>query len=400
MVEAWLMELVKGIGRVFLNPLLYWAIILVILSGIVRIKKERHHFGSKVFDVFSEWKHTWPVAIVSGIIVTLLVLGVGVTFSYETILLLSMVMVVLSLALRFTLLSASYTIGFTYILLLFIPFILDNQTYVSVDSDLFTNTNFSGLVMLLGLFLIIEAIFTRRVKRNESFPDLVLGNRGKWVGQHHVKKMSIIPFFALVPSGMITSVIPFWPYFSLGGETYSLLLVPFLIGFDHVFRGSAPHMKGRKLANSIGTLGVIVLLIGIGSVFISWLSLVAVILAIVGREYIRYRHGVHDKAKVPYFHMFANGLKILAIIPDTPADRLGMMVGETIGKVNGRKVHDETAFYQALQASGAFFKLEIVDDSGEVRFVQSALYQGDHHELGIVFAKEKYRGEGDQIRSG
>ncbi|WP_106496682.1 PDZ domain-containing protein [Lentibacillus sp. Marseille-P4043] len=392
MVETWLMELLKGIGRLFLNPLIYWAVILVVLSGISRIKRERNNFGTKIFDVFTEWKNTWSISIISGFVISLLALGIGIVFSYETILMLSVVSIVLSLSMRFTLLSPSYTIGLTYLLLLFIPYFLKQQSFAEMDSNLFTDSNFSGLVLLLGLLLLVEAIHLKRVKRNASFPDLVLGNRGKWVGQHHVKKMSMIPFFILVPSGYITSFIPFWPYFSLGGDTYSILLVPFLIGFDHVIKGNIPQVAQRKLATSIGILGVFVLLLASISIFASWVSLTAVLVAILGREFISYKHRIRDKAKVPYFNISANGLKVLAIIPDTPADRLGILTGETIYKVNGQKVHNVAGFYRALQANGAFFKLDIVDDSGEVRFVQSAFYQGDHHELGILFAKEKYRG--------
>ncbi|MGY0693545.1 PDZ domain-containing protein [Virgibacillus sp. FSP13] len=396
MVEAWLMELLMGIGRLFLNPLLYWAVILVVLSGISRIKRERNNFGTKIFDVFSEWNNTWLISIISGLVLSLFTLGIGIVFSYETILLLSVVSIVLSLSLRFTLLSPSYTIGLTYLLLLFIPYFLKQQSFVEMDSNLFTESNFSGLVLLLGMFLVVEAIQLRRVKRNASFPDLILGNRGKWVGQHHVKKMSVIPFFVLVPSGFITSFIPFWPYFSFGGDTYSILLVPFLIGFDHVIKGNIPQIVQRKLATSIGTLGVLVLLLASLSMVVSWISLVAVLVAIIGREFISYKHRIRDKAKVPYFNISANGLKVLAIIPDTPADRLGILTGETIYKVNGQKVLDVAGFYRALQANGAFFKLDIVDDSGEIRFVQSAFYQGDHHELGVLFAKEKYRSDEQQ----
>ncbi|WP_099159892.1 PDZ domain-containing protein [Virgibacillus ndiopensis] len=387
-METWLIELAKGIGRLFLNPLLYWSIILAVLVGVKRINSERKIFGLKVFDIFSEWKGTWTISLVSGVLISVLLLGVGMVFSYETILLLSVVVVSFSLTIRFTMLSASYTIGTTYLILLFIPFFLDNQSFA--NASLFSTTNFTGLTILLGLFLLIEAILMVRTKRNETFPHLKIGQRGKWIGQHHLKRASIIPFFVLIPSGMITSFAPFWPYFSIGGETYSILLVPFLLGFDHVVKGSLPQPAGKRIARSIATLGVIVLLLSIGSIFVTWISLIAVIIAILGREYISYRHRVSDKEKSPYFHMNNKGLKVLSIIPGTPADRLDILVGETIIKVNGKKINDVNAFYQALQASGASFKLELLDDSDEVRLLQSALYQGEHHELGIIFSNSQY----------
>ncbi|WP_229683059.1 PDZ domain-containing protein [Virgibacillus oceani] len=390
-METWLIELANGIGKMFLNPLLYWAIILVVLVGAKRIKNERNNFGLKVFDIFSEWKGTWAISLVTGLILSLFSLGIGLVFSYETVLLLSIVIILLSIIIRFTMLSASYTIGATYLILLFMPFILENQSFT--DNNLFSTTNFTGLTILLGLFLIVEAIVMVRVTRNETYPQVGLGQRGKWIGQHHLKRACIIPFFVLIPTGTISSFAPFWPYFSLGGETYSLLLIPFLIGFDHVVKGNLPQIAGRRIARSISILGVIVLLLSIGSIFVSWLSLIASIIAILGREYISYRHRVYDKERSPYFYTNEKGVKVLAVIPGTPADRLNILVGETIIKVNGIKINAVSEFYQALQASKASFKLELLDDSGEVRFLQSALYQGDHHELGIIFSDNQYSKE-------
>lgn len=388
MTEAWLIEIAKGIGSVFLNPLLYWVFLLLFFAGYQRIKKERKDFGFKVFDIFAEWKRTWLLSLIAGIVLSLIMIGVGIIFSYETIIMLSIIIILLSLTLRFTLLSASYTIGITYLLLLFLPFLLNNQT--DSATELFSQTNLTGLSILLGLILMIEAILLRTIKRNESFPGLIMGDRGMLVGQHRLKKLSILPFFALVPAGMITPFAPFWPYFTIGETSYSLLLVPFVVGVDYVVRGNLPQFTTKKLSKATAYLAAIVLLIAIGSIFISWLSLVAVLVAILGREYIRYRHKMKDRQGLAYFHPLNEGLKVLGIIPRSPADRLEILVGETISKVNGIKVNSVDEFYHALQESGSYFKLEILDDDNEVRFLQSAFYEGDHHELGLVFTTEPY----------
>ncbi|WP_373893368.1 PDZ domain-containing protein [Virgibacillus natechei] len=389
MTEEWLIEFANGIGKFFLNPLVYWSLLLIVFAGYRRIKRERMDFGSKVFDVFSEWKNTWVTSIMAGIFISLITLVAGIVFTYETILLLSIVMIVLSLTLRFTMMSASYTIGITYILLLFLPFILENQTYI--DTNLFSDANFSGLSILLGLFLIVESILLGRIKRNETYPELVSGRRGGWIGRHHVKKLTIIPFFTLVPAGMITPFAPFWPYFTLGGESFSILLVPFVIGFDYTVRGSLPQKAAVKLAKSVLLLGLITITLAVSNIFASGLSLVAVLIAILGKEYINYRHRINDRTGRAYFHQNNNGLKVLGLMPGTPAERLNIFVGETIVKVNGENISSVDEFYQALQASSASFKLGLLDDAGEIRFVQSALYEGEHHELGIIFTKDPYR---------
>src|SRR5690625_4527852 len=111
MAEAWLIELAKGIGRLFLNPLFYWSFLLVILAGTVRIKRERRHFGSRVYDIFAEWKGNWQLSLLLGLFISVLFIGIGFVFTYETILMLGIITILLSITRRFTLLSPSYTIG-------------------------------------------------------------------------------------------------------------------------------------------------------------------------------------------------------------------------------------------------------------------------------------------------
>lgn len=391
LIESWLFELAKGIGKLFFNPLSYWSIILIFLVGYKRIRRERTQFGIKIHDVFSEWTSTWKLSLLLGVVISLLTLGTGMVFSYEVIILLSIVIIILSLTFNYSLLSPSYTIGFTFLLVVLSPLLLENQTII--NSNLFIGVNFTSLAILLGVFLVIEAILLRMTQRNESFPELVLSERGMWIGQHRLKKLSIIPFFVIVPSGLITPFAPYWPFFDIGGESFSLLLLPFLIGFNHIVRGNLPKIVAQNLAKSIGLLSFLVLVFAITSIFppLSWLSIVAVIVAILGREFINYKHKVKDKESSVYFRPIDDGLKVLGVIHDSPADRLGILIGEKIVKVNGNKIYNANEFYNCLSDGGVNFRLEVIDDANEMRYVQSALYEGDHHELGIIFATKPYR---------
>lgn len=389
MVESWLIELLKGIGKVFLNPLLYWSFILIMIVGYKRIRQERNQFGVKIFDVFSEWKKTWIISLLAGLFISLLNLGLGIVLSYESILILGIVVILLSISFRISLLSASYTLGITFLVVLLSPLLLKFQSVLEIKS--LTEIDLTALVILLSIFLFAEAILLRNVKREETFPELSLSDRGLWIGQHRLKKLSLIPFFVLIPSGMITPFAPFWPYFSVGDESYSIILIPFIIGFDYVVRGSLPQDAAQRISKSVYMLGLVVLLLALGSIYISWLSLIAILIAIIGREFINYKHRIDDKNSIPYFNPVAAGLKVLAIIPGTPGDRLGIHVGETILKVNNQEINSVQELYTALQESGAYFKIDVLNDENEVRFVQSALYEDDHHELGLIFAGEPYR---------
>ena len=182
MVESWLIELLKGIGKVFLNPLLYWSFILIMIVGYKRIRQERNQFGVKIFDVFSEWKKTWIISLLAGLFISLLNLGLGIVLSYESILILGIVVILLSISFRISLLSASYTLGITFLVVLLSPLLLKFQSVLEIKS--LTEIDLTALVILLSIFLFAEAILLRNVKREETFPELSLSDRGLWIGQH------------------------------------------------------------------------------------------------------------------------------------------------------------------------------------------------------------------------
>ncbi len=183
MAETWLIELWKGLGRFFLNPLVYWTVILVVLAGLKRIRRERRDFGLKLFDPFVEWRHTWVLSVGFGLFLSMLAVGVGLVFSRETIWMLAIVTVLLSLSLRFTLLSPVYIVGISYLLLLFLPFVFENQTFTDITFS--SSANFVGLSILLAILLIAEALLLTRSGRTRTYPELQLGRRGYWIGVHH-----------------------------------------------------------------------------------------------------------------------------------------------------------------------------------------------------------------------
>lgn len=388
-MEVWLLEAAKGIGRMFLNPLLYWIGLLALLVSINRIKKERYNFGTKVFDAFTEWKHNWVMGMVSGLLISGLTLGVGIVFPYPVIILLSLVMIVFSLSTGLTWFSAAYTFGFSYFILLFLPSVIGD--YFPVWAQEIQAMDFTGFTLIMGVFLLVEGLLFFRINRNETFPELLKGSRGKWVGQHRLKKLVFIPFFTLVPAGAIEPFIEWWPFFSIGGESYGLILLPFLTGFEHVTKGKLPLHSAKAIGKSVIVLGFLTIVLACASVYVSSSALAAAAVALIGREFISFKHRNNDKKRKSFFSPEQDGLLILGLIPGTPADRLGLLIGEKVVKVNGRKVFHEQEFYEALQLNSAYCKLEVRDDNGEIRFTQRAMYQGDHHELGLVFAKEQYR---------
>src|SRR5699024_6821152 len=137
----------------------------------------------------------------------------------------------------------------------------------------------------------------------------------------------------LIPVSSSIFVFPLFPYFNIGEETYSLLLLPFIIGFDYKIHSALPERAKRQIGQATLLLGLLVLGCSIASVYYPILTLAAIIIAVVGKEWITYALKRQQRMKTSVFHALDKGVKVLATIPNSPADRLGISVGETILRV-------------------------------------------------------------------
>lgn len=388
MPEDWSIDYLIGIGTIFLNPLFYWGVLLLILVSLKRVKRERNIFGFKIYPLFSEVKNSWIITLIASVVISSVSLIFGLMMTLETIIILSVITILLTITRSLKLLSAAYTIGITFIVLYSLQYVNVAQIpYIHIRLDMM-NTQFISLALLAALLLIVESFIVRKKVNRPTYPDTTMSNRGRIIGLHRLKKFAFVPFLILVPTSFLKGFAPFFPLFEYGNESISIVLLPFFIGIHFDVKGTLPKNVMSRLSNAIFLLGIIVLLLAVGSLYVELVSIIAIAFALLGRIYIAIRFRRRDERNQLFFRPLNEGIKVLAVIPNGPADRLGIKPGETIYKVNGIVITNNAAFYAALQNSGAFFRLEVLDYADEVRFITSAFYEQDHHELGIVFPNE------------
>jgi S1-C subfamily serine protease len=142
---------------------------------------------------------------------------------------------------------------------------------------------------------------------------------------------------------------------------------------------------------------VLTLLLAFVSHWVPVISYAALIFAFAGRLAISYFDHNRQKSQPHFFTPSTKGILILGVLPFTPAHKMGLKSGEIIRKTNGVEVNSEKEFYEALQRNRAFCKLEVYDVNGQVRFAQSSLYEGEHHELGLIFIDEERHINGSAV---
>ncbi|MBE2912632.1 PDZ domain-containing protein [Anoxybacillus flavithermus] len=387
-MEAWGFVWLKALGTFWLQPLLYYAIIFAWFIGWRRVQRERRDFHTRVYRSSRELRALIRSRSWLAIVFSIVTVGVGLVIPNDTLVFWTIVTIICSFFMQLRLLSPAYIGSIVIFTVSFFAQMEWAQPFFDRFFPHMTETNVTAIALLIGLLLFVEMWLVYREGAELSSPRLVTSKRGLVIGEQMMQRLWLVPFIIPVPGEGVTPFAAWWPMIS-GGDAYSFVLVPFLLGFSHRVQTNMPTHMAKWIAKRIGWLATVVSLLAIASYWWEPLAIVVAVVAILWREWIALSAKLYEQKRPPYFTKRANGLVILGVLPDTPAHKMALSVGEVIVKVNGTPVVTEDEFYAALQHNRAFCKLEVLNESGEVRFAQSALFEGEHHELGLLFVRDE-----------
>ncbi|BBW97593.1 PDZ domain-containing protein [Geobacillus icigianus] len=381
-MATWGLEWLEGIAAVWRQPLLYYGALLALAAGWRRVKRERHDFHVRVYSPWKEWRGLWTSGWLPGAVLSAVALGAGLVVPKEVVWTVTALTVLLGLTMEARLLSAAYTLGGTLLVLamaergrMAVPWLRDGVEAAPV------------LALWLTLLLAAEGWLIIRTRTEPASPQLLKSKRGMTIGRQWVQRLWFVPVVLPMAGGSLPS-LPWWP-FAVGGEGHSFWLVPFLIGFSQRRHHVRPPEAARREGRLVLLLAGVVAVLATGSVWYAPLAVAAGAVAVIGREWIAFSGRRADSASPPRFARHPHGVVIVGVLPGSKAEKMGLSIGEVICKTNGVPVRTEAEFYEALQRNRAFCKLEVIGDNGEVRFVQGALYEDEHHELGLLFVRER-----------
>lgn len=391
LITEWLIACLLGISKIFLNPMLYLSFIYCWIVGIQRVKRERLDFNTKIFNSSNELRMMLPKGLLWGLILSVITLGTGLVIPTASIMIMVVMMILLSLTMNVRLLSPAYTIPLTF----FAIYFLSGQ---SVDWPLFNNyfkqldeSIYPTLVILLGILLIAEGFMIRSNGAKIASPQLTVSKRGQTIGRYAFRRIWLLPMFVFIPNGELSAPFSWYPIFSIGEMHIAPIVLPIIIGFAQKVQGMIPEQAVEAHGKQVVYFGFFITALAVSSYWYPLLAMVVAVLALLGRELIYYLQKSADSKRSFYFSESKKGVRILGVIPQSPAEKMGLVKGEIISKINGVMVYKEAELYQVLQKNRAYCKLEVIGNNGEMRFVQRALFEGEHYELGLLFVDDQLK---------
>lgn len=386
-----LIEIVTAIGRFLLNPVVYIAIVIAIFLGYSRVKQERKFFNRRIVwgwtELIGQWKNGWMYALIISVISIL----AGLTVPKAFLLVLVVISVVALVFFFINALSPIYTMGLATLA------VWGMYTYdwsyswwkISFEGIDLLNGAIVTITILTGLCVIAEGMLIRRVATTVTSPRIEKTKRGMQAIIYRTRKLWVLPIVFVIPGGMIQAYFPYWPHFTIDGTTFALVLFPLVIGFSKKTRKYVPVIQLPKIGRAVLLLGQLILVGGLGAYFEPVIGFITLAVGFGIRLGISIYFALQDKTDVYAVAPSTKGAIIAAVLPDSPAEKMGLLVGECIQKVNGQPVYTESELYEALQINAAHCRLEVLDRNNEIRLTQHVIYSNDHYRIGLLLAEQR-----------
>ncbi|WNC14421.1 PDZ domain-containing protein [Brevibacillus brevis] len=387
-IQADMLSIVYGLAGIFLNPLLYLFLIFIYLHYRRQMNLERQLFAVRIQSPLLQTIRSAGMGVTAGVLISVLAGALGVVVQVQDLWLLWGLALVMAL-IRLRFLCFAYAAGLLAILhsIAQLTPAVSDVALIGPVWQLFALAKPLPLLGLVAVMHLFEAMLVRWNAGRDASPLFIEGKRGRIVGAYLLHSFWLTPvvLFVQQDNGALSGALyPGWPLFWPDASTFGLMLLPTVTGFSDMTQTMTPRQKSRDIAKQLAVYAVVLLGLAALAAWVPALLLLPALFALLGHEALFFMSQRQERRHTPYFIQSSKGVKVMGVIPGTRAEEIGIVPGEIIVKVNGISVRNREELYPALQANPAFCKMEVLTHGGELKFVQCAVYAGNHHQLGII----------------
>lgn len=380
-----------------LQPTFLAGIALVFLAKSRRFKYSRAQLRASIYKDHYELRRFFFWGIIPGIAISLVSFLAGLPVSIDwiisyhiiTILLLGFGYRFIHPVFTFTLSAlAALVIGQFVSLDERLSSILNqwNSPFVQTDSLSFQSMQ---PVLVLTILLLLSTILTLHIsKLNQFTPRFMKTKRGKLVARYRMTPLWLVPLVVIVPGETFTQLFDWWPVFSIGSQSYSFLIIPVLLGFRYTVQAQMPTQAKNALLRDFLILAVISVAIFGFTFWKAEIAVLGLLVLLVGGIVVLYRHRLRERQWSFRFGPAEEGLRVVAVRPDSPAEKMDIEIGDVIMESNQRKLETAEDFTESLYSSRSYIKLKVKRIDGELVITETALYENDAHDLGMVLLED------------
>lgn len=381
----------------FIQPTFIVGLVLAIWTSYRRINHERSNHRVAIYSTLYEVKNYLLLGLLFGIVGSILITVTGIPVTLDWIIAYQLVAII-SLVFGYRFIHPLFTFSLSSLLLIGSSLVLDSSDFSFMPSSWYqplSQSEFNGAPLFMNIFIIltlllITSIFTIKKNADRHLSARFLKTkRGKRIAKYPIKPFWVLPLLLIVPGESFQAFFSWWPVFSIGNEHYTFFWLPILIGFQFTVQSQVPKVAIAKLVKDLMILTGLALVIAISSFWVPYALIAGFVFLIMGGLIVLYRHRKREKHWSFIFGPAESGIKIIGIRPGTPAEKMDLLVGETITECNNVVIETETDFYQALSKNSVYCRLKVKGVDGELRLTETAIYADSPHEIGVVILEKQ-----------
>lgn len=396
-VELWLILLGKAMLSLLTQPFFYVSLLLLGFIYTFITRMERAMFATKLQPWLRPFVYSITGGCLAALIVSLIAALLGFTFTVETIWWLWGVSLLLAL-IRLRLVNIAYSAAIVTLLHLVANIIgpLSLPSYLAKVYSSLLELQPVSLLAVAALLLLVQSALIRWQGKHFVSPIYMSGKRGKIIGGYVLRAYWTTPLLLFMPvvehsKGAVSfAAHAAQPYFlqAGGGSVWLLLACPLILGAAGMTQSTSPEQLVNRTAKQWALYSILILAISIAAWWVQPLLWVAALGMLICFELVYWLNILNEEKQPPRYGPLNNGLRVLAVVEQSPAVHMGIEAGDTVLKANGQAVNSLAELYEAMSINPAFCKLELLNTAGEIKFAQRARFADEHHQLGIIMAPD------------
>ncbi|RJX29444.1 MAG: PDZ domain-containing protein [Dethiobacter sp.] len=395
--------MIKTMSLALLNPF-FWLVVFIVLLQYRRIVfMEKKLFGQSINNIWKQTIYSVIFGIMGGIFGSIFLLLLGISLDCIGIAYLWPVAILL-LLLNPRFLCFAYAGGIISAVSLLIRFLLPfwpNLGDIALLKGLM-DIHLPSLLALIGILHLTESFLIFISGHRGASPIYLKAPSGELLGGYSMQRFWPLPLMGLW--GLVVAesseifvggvLMPeWWPLLGsvmnpVGAEKLIYLMVPLVagLGYSDLALSSYPRDKRIKTAGNLALYSVLLSLLAISAVFIPLMIIPAALLAPLGHEFLIRKGNKEEFSRPPLFNANnSHGLTIIAVIPDSPAEKAGLQGGDWLMEVNNQRIDSEIDFWNILRVNYYRVLFKIKRSEKEIK-LPVQIYPWPVNQLGIIFA--------------
>ncbi len=252
----------------------------------------------------------------------------------------------------------------------------------------------SSLIALVGILHLMESLLIILDGYKDSLPVWIEHRMFKPVGAYLMQKVWPIPLVVLVipeagaslASGGGVAMPDWWPLFKPQNmaQVFALLPIVAVLGYGDIAITQLPNERTRESGFWLGVYSTAILIMAVVSSRVYWVKYVAAVSAPLFHELLIILSKRGQMRGKPAFAVPWRGLRVLEVLPESPAQKMGVQRGDILLRLNGRDINSEDMLHEVLSQCMYFIWVE-VRRKDKVLTLEYQDYQNPIEDLGIIF---------------